>query len=144
MEKDYRRDRRSKSRSPSKYSRSRRSSSKHKSSSSRRRYRSSSSSSYSSDSRDYKRSPSPEQKKPAKKVPEKILPIPEPEVKVFESVNSLHDKDTKATLDDLEQEVFVPKAFSSSKKTETDCPSVTDPKKLLPDDSLLHYGVRNY
>lgn len=95
---------------------------------------------------------SPEQK-PAKKPQEKIKTIiPEPEAKVFESVNFLHDKDKKVELDDLEQEAFVPKTFSSSKKPELGNIIVNlDSQTLLvpevkkpppPEDSLLHYGVR--
>lgn len=85
-----------------------------------------------------------------KKPQEKAKAIPEPEVKVFESVNFLHEKDKKVDLDELEQEAFVPKTFSSSKKPElgniivnldTQTVLVPEAKKPPPEDSLLHYGV---
>lgn len=126
---------RSRSRTPSKYSSSK-SSSKYQSSRRRRRSSSSSSaSSYSSSSR----SPSPE-KKPVKKAE-----VAEPKIKevVFDSVNLLHDQDKKVALDDLDQDAFVQKEFSSKKKPENiivDVQAQTVPVPP-PVDSLLHHGV---
>lgn len=66
-----------------------------------------------------------------------------PKEMVFESVNFLHDKDKKVALDDLDQDAFVQKTFTSSKISHPDATMapVATVKEEPPVDSLLHHGV---
>lgn len=71
---------------------------------------------------------------------------PAPPQIVFESVNLLHDdKDKKVELDDLDNEGFVQKSFTSNKKPEdpkVEMEPVAKVKEAPPVDTLLHHEVR--
>lgn len=139
---------RSRSRSLPKYGSSKSSSSSSKYQSSRRRRRSSSYSS-SSESSYSSSSGGAHDKKITKKTEKMTIAAdppapPNPNEMVFESVNLLHDVDKKPALDDLDNEGFVQKTFSSSKKPETVDLTAQAEKRAIEiefQDSLLHHGV---
>lgn len=70
---------------------------------------------------------------------------PAPPQIVFESVNMLHDdKDQKGELDDLDNEGFVQKSFTSNKKPDdpkVEAQPVPKVKEAPPVDTLLHHEV---